>query len=58
MTGPSEPITPVAEAAAGLHELFLALTAEGRFTKLEACVILGTVLAQGGSNGGHTDAAS
>lgn len=44
-----EPMTPIGEAAAALHEGFTTMIAAG-FTENQACKILGAMLAAG-----HTD---
>ena len=40
-----EPLTPLAEAAGQIHETFTSMTGQG-FTKWQACVIVGVMLAQ------------
>ena len=44
---PVEPLTPMAESVANMHELFGTLTASG-FTEWQACRILGVMLAEAG----------
>jgi hypothetical protein len=44
---PSEPLTPTAEAVAGLREMFTSL-AEGGFTEWQACRIIGVYIAEAG----------
>lgn len=43
----SEPSTPLAERAAEIHELFVALQGAG-FTEWQALMIIGVMLAEGG----------
>jgi len=45
MPQPNDPLTPLAEAAGQLHETFASLIGQG-FTRWQACVILGVMLAQ------------
>lgn len=44
---PSSGMTPMAEAATGLHEMFRTLIDSG-FTEWQACRIIGVVLAEQG----------
>jgi len=44
---PDNPMTPMGEAFASLHEMYLGLRASG-FTETEACHIIGSFLADQG----------
>jgi len=46
MTG-REPLTPMAESATSVHELFASLIDAG-FTEWQACRVIGVMLAEGG----------
>lgn len=47
MTSPATDVTPMGEAASGLHEMFLTLIKSG-FTEWQACRIIGVMLAEQG----------
>jgi len=44
-----EPLTPTAEGMSAMHELYISMRRAG-FTRVEACVILGVMIAHSGSN--------